>query len=94
MTFPITIERCDGQYAAKLVGEHDVRVVRATREEALSAIQGELRQRVERGELVSVEVARGGSSAVAGKFADDPTLQDICEEIHSQRDQDRDELPG
>jgi hypothetical protein len=40
-----------------------------------------LQRRVLRGELISVEVAKTGVLAVAGKFADDPTLQDIGDEI-------------
>lgn len=91
MTFPILVEPDNGQFAAQLVGEQNIRFIRPTREEAVAAIQAELRQRVQRGELVSVEVVKQGVAAVAGKFADDPTLDDLCEEIYAERDRQRDE---
>jgi hypothetical protein len=94
MTFPVRIEPYHGQFAARLLGEATTRVVRPTRDEALSAMTAEIQQRVQRGELLSVEVPRGGASAVAGKFADDPTLLEICAEIYAERDRQRDELPG
>ena len=34
----------------------------------------------------AVSVANTGVVAVAGKFADDPTLHDICGDIYAQRD--------
>jgi len=92
MTFPILIESYHGQFVAKLVGEETTRVMGATRDEALAAMTAEIQQRVQRGELVSVEIPRGGASAVAGKFADDPTLGHICAEIYAERDRQRDEL--
>jgi hypothetical protein len=94
MTFAILVERCNGQFAAKLVGEEATRTVRPTRDEALAAMTAELQQRVRRGELLSVEIPRGGVMAVAGKFADDPTLPDLCADIYAERDRQRDELPG
>jgi hypothetical protein len=94
MTFPILVQPENGQYAAQLVGEHDIRIVRPTRDEALGAMQDELRRRVENGELVAVSVAQSGVAAVAGKFADDSTLQDICNEIYAERDRELDGLQG
>jgi hypothetical protein len=94
MTFPILVESYHGQFAAKLVGEEGTRVVRSTRDEALAAMTAEIQQRVERGELVSVEIPRRGVSAVAGKFADDPTLKRICANIYADRDGERDGIPG
>lgn len=93
MTFPIFVQPENGQFAAQLVGEHALRIVRPTRDEALSAMRDELRRRVQCGELVTVSVTNTGVTAVAGKFADDPTLQDICDDIYTQRDRERDELP-
>ena len=92
MTFAILVEPYHGQFAAKLVGEEATRMVRPTREEALAAMTAELQHRVQRGELLSVEIPRGGVSAVAGRLADDPTLSDICAEIYAERDRQRDEL--
>ena len=92
MTFPIWVEPYHGQFAARLVGEEATRTIRPTRDEALAAMTAELQQRVRRGELLSVEIPRGGVSAVAGKFAEDPTLSEICAEIYAERDRQRDEL--
>lgn len=92
MTFSILVQPENGQFAAQLVGEGGLRIVRPTRDEALSAIQAELQRRVECGELVSVSVADRGLLAAAGKFANDPTLQDICNDIYAQRDRERNEL--
>ena len=91
MTFPILVEPHNGQFSAQLVGEQGIRIVRPTREDAIFAIGAELQQRVSRGELISVEVAQTGVAAVAGKFADDPTLQDLCDEIYAERNRERDE---
>ena len=94
MTFSILVEPYHGQFAAKLLGEEATRMVRPTRDEALAAMTAELEQRIGRGELVSIDIPRGGALAVAGKFADDPTLVEICEEIYAERDRQRDELPS
>lgn len=93
MTFPIFVEPENGQFAAQLLGDHGFRIVRPTRDEALSAMQDELRKRVRSGELVMVSIADAGALASSGRFADDPTLQDICDEIYKERDRERDELP-
>lgn len=90
MTVPVLVECCDGQFAASLVGQPNVRVVRPTREEALAALAAELQNRVGRGELVMLEVPSEGLLGLAGKYADDPTLGDICTEAYAQRDQEAD----
>ncbi len=92
MTFAIVVEPYHGQFVAKLAGEDDTRTIRPTRDAALAAMTAELQQRVSRGELVAIEIARGGALAVAGKFADDPTLSEICEEIYAERNRQREEL--
>ena len=90
MTFPIFVEPCNGQFAARLAGEETLRVVRPTRDEAVAAMESELQQRVSRGELLTVELPKRGAAAVAGKFADDPSLPEIVDEIYAERDRDRD----
>ena len=64
-------------------------MIRPTRDDALAAMSAHLEQRVLRGELVVLDIPRRGASAVAGKFADDPTLHDICADIYSERDRQR-----
>ncbi|HKI30319.1 MAG TPA: hypothetical protein VKA46_00405 [Gemmataceae bacterium] len=85
MTFPVLVQPVDGQFAATLVGAPDVRVTASTRAEALAALEAAIEQRLVQGELVALEVGRRGVSGLAGKFRDDPTLREICEEAYQQR---------
>lgn len=94
MTYQIIVEANNGQFAAKLLGNEGICVVRPTRDEAIDAMAHEIEQRVERGEIVSIEVPlKRGAAAVAGMFRDDPTLREIVDEIYAERDRERDELP-
>jgi len=86
MTFPVLVEPCEGQFAAVLVGAPQVRVVGSTREGAITALKMEIARRVGRGELLSLEVAGAGVTELAGKYADDATLREICAEAYRQRD--------
>lgn len=86
MTFPILIETDDGQFAASLIGAPEVRVVEATRAQAIAELQEELRQRVQLGELLALEVEPLGVSDLAGKYRDDPTLREICAQAYEMRD--------
>jgi hypothetical protein len=91
VSFPVIVEPSNGQFAAALVGAPNVRVVGSTPDEALTALRGEIQQRMARGELVSLEVAPLGVSGLAGTFADDPTLRDVCDEAYRIRDAEREE---
>src|SRR5439155_149769 len=86
MTFAILVQPQNGQFAAALVGAPDIRANAATRSEAIAALEAAVAQRVARGELLTLEIARGGLSSLAGKYHDDPTLREICEEAYRQRD--------
>jgi hypothetical protein len=86
MAFPVLIEHCDGEFVAALVGAPTIRVVGSTRAEVLAALQADLTQRLARGELVSLELAPMGVSALAGKYRTDPTLREICSEAYRLRD--------
>jgi len=55
MTFPILIEPYNGQFAASLVGVPNVRVVKPTRSQAIEALKSNIEQRVQLGELLSLE---------------------------------------
>ena len=85
MTFPVIVEPCGAQFAAVLVGVPEVRVIASTREEAIAAIKGEIAQRVGRGELVSLEVDTLSVTDLAGKYASDPAIRQICEEAYERR---------
>ncbi len=88
MTFPVLVEPSDGQFAATLVGAPEVRVTAATREEAIAKVKAEIAERVGRGELVGVEIDWLSPVDIAGKYASDPTLLEICAEAYRQRDEE------
>ncbi len=89
MTFPILIEPYDGQFAASLLGAPNMRAVKPTRDKAISALETEIQQRVEGGELLSLEFDALSVSAMAGKYNSDPTLREICENALKIRDDER-----
>src|SRR5204862_6571426 len=60
MTFPATVHPSNGQFEATLVGAPDVRATARTRDEALAALESVIAQRLDRGELVALEVRRRG----------------------------------
>lgn len=88
MTLPVLVELTNGQYSATVIGVPQLRCVRASREEAISALQDELEKKVAEGELIDLEVPSLGVSGLAGIFKDDPTLRDIVDEIYRERDAD------
>ena len=47
-----------------------------------------LSKRLDQGELVMLEVRRRGLAGLFGKFRDDPTLREICEDAYKERDAD------
>ncbi len=63
-----------------------MRVVAPTRNQAIAALRNQITERVAEGELSSIEVAAGGVSDLAGKYADDPQLRRICADVYVQRD--------
>ncbi len=91
MTFPILVKARGGQFAASLAGEPNVRVVEATRSEAIDALKSKIQQRIKQGELLSLEIEAEGVSNLAGKYRDDPTLGKICDEAYQLRDAERGE---
>lgn len=88
MTFPVIVHSCQGQFEAALVGAPEVRATAATREEALSALESAIAQRLDQGELVALDVRRRGLAGLFGKYRDDPTLREICEAAYQERDAD------
>ena len=88
LTFPVLVELLEGQYAATLVGAPHVRVVGSTRDEAIAALRAEIAERVQRGELLTLEIDALGVADLAGKYAEDPTLRPICADAYHQRDRE------
>jgi hypothetical protein len=89
MTFAVLIETTNGQFSASLAGSLELRCVRPSKDEAVAALQEELTEKIKAGELVNLELPTVGVSGLAGRFADDPTLREIRDEIYRQRDADR-----
>ena len=86
MIFPILLQTTNGQFAASLMWAPEVRVTASSRDEALAAIESVIEERVAQGELVALEIVRRGITGLAGKYRDDPTLREICEDAYRQRD--------
>jgi hypothetical protein len=88
MTFPVLIHPADAQFEASLVGAPDLRATANTREQALAALEAAIETRLDRGELVALEVRRRGLTGLFGKYRDDPTLREIRDEAYQARDAD------
>ena len=86
MTCPIIVEPTNGQFAASLVGVPSARATAPTREMAIAALRAELDARIERGELLFIELAPAGVSTLAGSYSADPTLREICNRAYQERD--------
>jgi hypothetical protein len=86
MSLAILVEPFDGAFAAMLVGAPETRVVRATRSAAVEAVERDIRRRVRSGDLITIELEEHGVSELAGVFADDPTLPEICADVYRERD--------
>jgi predicted RNase H-like HicB family nuclease len=86
MTCPVLLEPCDGQFAAALVGLPSVRAVAPTRDEAIRALKRCIEQRIERGDLLFIELPPAGLSSLAGKYSGDPVLREICDDAYKARD--------
>ena len=87
MSFPIFVHQDNGHFVATLVGVPEVSVTAPTREAALAEMQASLQRRVSCGEIVFLDVpAKKGVMAFAGKYRDDESLTEICEEAYRRRD--------
>lgn len=88
MKFAVLLTPENGHFTAALVGAPEVRVTGGSRELALNALSEQISRRVADGELTTLEVPVGNLSRVAGRFADDPTLEDICDDAYRARNAD------
>ena len=88
MTFSVIVHPAAGQFEATLIGAPDVRATAPTRAQALAALESLIEKRVQQGDLVTLEIGRKGLAGLFGKYRDDPTLQDICDEAYKERDAD------
>jgi len=88
MTVPVLVEQTNGQFCASVVGSPQLRCVRPSRAEAISALQNELVQKIATGELIDMDLPAMGVSSLVGRYQDDPTLREIIDEIYRERDAD------
>jgi hypothetical protein len=91
MTFTVRLEQTDGSYVASVAGDASLRVQGSTREVALDRLRTELSRRIDRGEIVILDIPPTGVTSFAGIFKDDPTLDEIVDEAYRQRDAERPE---
>jgi hypothetical protein len=89
MTFPVLVQGQNGHFTASLVGAPHLLAQESTRAEAIAALKTEIQQRIAQGELLSLEVDTIGVTDLAGKFKDDSTLREICEQAYQMRDAER-----
>jgi hypothetical protein len=86
MTFPIAIESGNGHFTAVVLGSPDLRAEGPTRDQAVERLKVVLTERVRHGELSVLAVEEPGILSLAGKYAGDPTLREICAEAYRARD--------
>jgi len=86
MTIRIAIERTNGRFTAFVPGVPALRAEAASHEQAIALVKEALTERVRQGELSFLDLELGGLSTLAGRFAADPTLREICEEAYRLRD--------
>ena len=88
MTIPVLVTATEDRFEAVLVGTPEVRGQGVSRGDAIESLRTELADRTQRGDLVWMEFEPPKPHRVAGSFADDDTLSELCEEIYRQRDAD------
>ena len=89
MTLSILIEQTNGRFTATLAGAPSVSGVAETRSGAVAALETEVRRRLIAGELTTIEIETQGISHLSGRFADDPSLREICADAYAARDAER-----
>ena len=92
MTFPVCVSPLNGAFTAVVLGAPEMKATGATRDAALETLRNELEQQISAGELVFLNVEPKGLLGLAGKYKDDPTLRDICDEAYRQRAAERDAM--
>ena len=89
MTVPVWVEQLNGTFTASVPGVPRVHSENASREKAIDGVRQQLRTGLASGHLVMVDVDFVGVSGLAGTYADDPTLQEICAEAYRLRDEQK-----
>lgn len=89
MTYHVVVENGQGGYKATAVGWPDCIATGRTRAEALAQLQDDLRKRLQKVEIVALEVDAEQQThpmlRFAGVFKDDPLFDEVMEEIEAYR---------
>ena len=87
MPIPVHVEQANGSFTATVVGEPRYCAKGPTRDSAIAALRADLASRVALGEIVLVDLNPKSLISLAGKYKDDPTLDDICREAYRYLDE-------
>ena len=96
MRFTVLLRKCsDGKYEGVVPMFPGVSASGDTREQAIEAVEEAIRQQLRSGEFIEVNLPDVPSSgnewtALAGIFADDPTLEPMLAEIYAARNAGQD----
>jgi hypothetical protein len=88
MQVPVYVRRENGRFVAQAVGVCELAAAGATLDEAVGAMRTLLAETAAAGQLVKVDVEADPLMQMAGKYHDDPWLEEIVEEIYRLRDQE------
>jgi len=89
VTYPVVLEAGGEGYVATLALWPHVRVTAPTREAALARARDALAEQLRSAEVVMVDVEEDPWQEIAGKYADDERLREICDEAYAARDAER-----
>jgi hypothetical protein len=91
MTIPVWVEQQNGRFTATVLGAPQVRADGATKDEAVTALQAALTNRVVAGELVFIDTEPKGLISLAGRYAEDEVSREMWDELVTEIYRQRDE---
>lgn len=86
---PVLVESNNGRFTASYGSHPTLSAEGASREEAVSTLEAELRSKVARGEMVFINVPKHAVTDFAGSFRDDPEFDEIVREAYRLRDEQK-----
>jgi hypothetical protein len=87
MQIPVLVESKNGHFIATVAGMPDCQAEGTTRDNAVEALRKSVRQHMDQGQLVFIELEPKGVHALAGILKDDPWVDEILEETYQYRDE-------
>jgi len=89
MQYPVLVEQLNGHFVATSVSVPTIRSEADSEEDAVSGVRTQLRSHLEVRKIVFIDLEPPGLLALFGKYRDDPTLTEICEEAYRIRDEEK-----